>query len=669
MRPHTFEAPEGLVDAFPRKVSWMVKEAVMVLWEEPEEESDSGKELRRTRLRSLGQPSAMDKYPNVTLWIGRGFNEGDQDVHRQENRDEGDSEGEGEGEHEDENKDQNKHKDESERQAAGQDEGKEEMIVLLQMTFHIKVSSGNRKKAFDMFCILESANLVITQRHGNFLPLSMNNLPPTVYDCLKHPEPTKRLLHVRLCAQESSRVLMHRRPHIAKNVTGTPLHLMLLLQSLSRTLSFDAYLSYSTYAAECLKTVATALDSGVSTPAIDLHRVFAGVGGCFDYWEQFNPDHFAPPREAHLLLTQHSPPRYEYSEPTHDIAATRKRPRPCSSSSNSPPRYVQSKHDKLQGTQAEKESHLSLTCIPPPSYVRQQPNLPVPVSLDPAASPSSPKFPPTPLAFPPIATTSTITHSPTVLVPASDFHISPDTTTVDFSDYVPDTPLDMVCTPDAAINTPWAASPPITALPPAASSPSSGHAASIASPPLVPTLTCLFRSCILDMNTLSPKFYKLHRFHVLLLSLASAATSGSKNDFVQAKAKATTSVLVLARNVPDKREKDNETHQTINLNLLHELDLLLQWMYTHDLDATGPEPGHKYGDGPLLTCLRQMAAWGAAFRKTLKSCLVKEMRHGDKAEAETELKSDALIQGFRQWEAECVAQFYLSLIAKAGRAL
>ncbi|KAF1355599.1 hypothetical protein BDV97DRAFT_345782 [Delphinella strobiligena] len=660
MRPHTFEGPEALNGAFPRDVSWMVKEAVIVLWreEEPEseseEESESGKKLRRTRLRSLGQPSAMDKYPNVTLWMGRGGKEAEADLTKD----------------------------------GKEDEVKEEMIIMLQMTFHIKVSSGNRKKAFDMFCILPSANLVMANEQdesANFLPLSLDKLSSTVYECLKHPNPSRRLLHVRFCAQYASRVLMHHRPYIAKHVTGTPLHLMLLLKSLSRSLSFDAYLSYSTYAAECLKTVATRLECGVTTPAIDLDRVYAGVGGCLDYWEQFNPEHFTPksPRTRFAYLqyehAQQSPPLY--SDPTHGIAATRKRQRPCSSSTNSPPRYVQSKHDRLEDGQAEKESDEPR--VPPPSYAQQQPNL----FLELAFSPPSPAFPLSPLAFPPTATTSNMTHSPTVLVAASHLYTSLDQTTVDYSDYVPDTPLDKVCTPDAAITTPCAATPPITTLPPAASSPitilppaasssSSKHSVSIESPPLVPTLICLFRSWILDMHTLAPGFYKLQRFHIMLLSLASAAISASKNDFIQAKAKATTSVLVLARYVPNERETDKDTHRIIDLNLLHELDLMLQWMYTHDLDATGAEPGHNYGHGPLLIALRHMAAWAAAFRKTYKTCvedhhLIKEMPHqpsdAGKREAGVELKPEALVHGFRQWEGECVAQFYLSLVTKAGR--
>ncbi|GAB7354909.1 hypothetical protein MBLNU459_g5540t2 [Dothideomycetes sp. NU459] len=143
----------------------------------------------------------------------------------------------------------------------------EQVIVLLQRTFNVRISSGKRKKAFDIFCILSSDELLTAQheqrdKHGHFPPISLAELSPAVHGCLKKPAARRELLRVGFSARQPSRVLMHHRPIAANPITGTPLHLMILLQPLSRILSFDVYLTYSTYAAECLKRVGTALTCG-----------------------------------------------------------------------------------------------------------------------------------------------------------------------------------------------------------------------------------------------------------------------------------------------------------------------------------------------------------------------------------------------------------------------
>ncbi|GAB7354910.1 hypothetical protein MBLNU459_g5540t1 [Dothideomycetes sp. NU459] len=130
-----------------------------------------------------------------------------------------------------------------------------------------EISSGKRKKAFDIFCILSSDELLTAQheqrdKHGHFPPISLAELSPAVHGCLKKPAARRELLRVGFSARQPSRVLMHHRPIAANPITGTPLHLMILLQPLSRILSFDVYLTYSTYAAECLKRVGTALTCG-----------------------------------------------------------------------------------------------------------------------------------------------------------------------------------------------------------------------------------------------------------------------------------------------------------------------------------------------------------------------------------------------------------------------
>lgn len=231
----TFDGPPSI--ALKSNVSWILKEPVLVVW--PGSEHDS------SRPAPTGQASSLNGNINLTLWAGHVPQE-------------------------------------------------KLVIVLLQMTISVKVSS--RKKSFDLFMILPSDHLSL-QDDDDFSPVQHDQMSSHLQHCLQRPSlassERRRLLRLGCSVESPSRVLMNAYPNGAKPITGTPLHLLLLLKSLSEMSAFDLYIGFNTYAVTSLRSLRQWLHDGVYTPEFDLSRAYVGAGGTFDDWDQYNREQFS----------------------------------------------------------------------------------------------------------------------------------------------------------------------------------------------------------------------------------------------------------------------------------------------------------------------------------------------------------------------------------------
>lgn len=465
----SFDAPVSL--ALKRNVSWIMKEPVLVMWKNPCE----------TGISSLGQPCPINGNTNVTLWAGE---------RPEENL----------------------------------------VIILLQMTISIKVSS--RKKSFDLFFILPSNKPFVNHDDGVFPAVSINDVSPEVYECLEHTRlessEKKRLIHLPFLLDSPGQVLMNARPENAKPVTGTPLHLMLLLKSLSQVLAFEVYIGYSTYATESLRRLQTRLASGAGSPEVDLKKSYACAGGGFDNWVQYNPEHLSHKTLSHATIG-------------------RKRPRTTSSATKSPLR--------LRKCQQGAED---LDAVPPPPYVQS----------DKVSPPANSR------AFQAIETQ--------VLVAQSDCAASPAEEQLDVDDYIPETPQNTNTDAYVVTNTSMPPSVPIektandqpdVALPLPLFDPMCTNANT--------TPKDLMTAWIVNMKTVDSDFYKVPRLYQVLLALGSAAAKGDTHQFIEAKARGTT--IVLARAVATAGRCDLDAARP--LSPLQQVEKLTLWMYGFHVDA------------------------------------------------------------------------------------
>ncbi|KAJ5894674.1 hypothetical protein N7495_006365 [Penicillium taxi] len=508
LKPFSFDPPTSL--ALEGDISWKLKEPVLVIWR------DSDQTL------SLGQPCSFNSNTPtlVTMWVG-------------------------------------------------ETPDKKLAVVLLQMTISFKVSS--RKKSFDLFLILPSDKLCVMDN-----TISINEVPPDVYQRLEQARSEsserRRLSHLKFQLDCPSQVLMNVQPTSAKPISGTALHIMLLLKSLSQVLSFDAYIGYSTYAIQALRTLKTGLDSGARTPEVDLKNAYAGAGGSLDNWEQYNTEHFA--RSAN------------------DIAPSRKRPRRGSSSST-PPRQKDFSSQYIQELEPSN----------PPPYVQLE-----------EAPPTNPKN----------------SHSEVLVARTdSDYAPSPVLALSDDGDYIPETPPK-----------------PIVGVQDITNDPSIATTNPIVEPNDT-TLRTSMTSWILAMKRVDGDFYKAHRLHPVLLSLASAALRQDTDQFIKAKARGTTIVLAKDAAATIMGQRIHTTHQETP-KLLHEQEMLTSWMYGFDLNT----------DVVMLPVLRVMALWAVAHKThtNAKSRMVDQI--GDDA------KTAELEKSFRRCEAECIAEFYTHLVSR-----
>lgn len=463
----SFDGPVFL--ALKRNVSWILKEPVLVMWKNPCE----------TAISSLGQPCPINGNTNVTLWIGE---------RAEENL----------------------------------------VVILLQMTISIKVSS--RKKSFDLFFILPSAKLCVNHDDGVFPAVSISDVSPEVYECLEHTRlkssEKKRLIHLPFLLDSPGQVLMNVRPEKAKPVTGTPLHLMLLLKSLSQMLAFEVYIGYSTYATESLRRLQSRLASGAGSPEVDLEKSYARAGGDFDNWTQYNPEHLSRDFPSH-------------------ITASRKRPRTSSSSAKSTTRQR-----KCQQVAED------LDAVPPPPYVQAD-------KMSPAANSRASQAVDT-----------------QVLVAQSDCAASPAEEQLDDDDYIPETPQNTDTDAHVVTNTSISPAVPIEET--------NNTQLNVALPLFDHEYTTantsprdLMTAWILNMKTVDSAFYKVPRLHQVLLALGSAAARGDPHQFIEAKARGTT--IVLARAVATAGRCNFDAAQS--LSPLQQVEKLTLWMYGFHVDA------------------------------------------------------------------------------------
>lgn len=463
----SFDGPVSL--ALKRNVSWTLKEPVLVVWKDP----------CKTDISSLGQPCPINGNTNVTLWVGE---------RPEENL----------------------------------------VVILLQMTISIKVSS--RKKSFDLFFILPSDKLCVNHDDGAFPAVLISDVSPEVYERLEHTRlessEKKRLIHLPFLLDSPGLVLMNVRPEKARPVTGTPLHLMLLLKSLSRMLAFEVYIGYSTYATESLRRLQSRLASGAGSLEVDLERSYACAGGDFDNWARYNPEHLS------------------HDFPSH-ITVSRKRPRTSSSPAKSPPR--QSKCQQV----AE-----DLDAVPPPPYVQAD-------KISPAAN-----------------SRASQAVDPQVLVAQSDCAASLAEEQLDDDDYIPETPRITDTDAHVVIDTSMSPAVPMEKT--------DNTQLNVALPLFDPEYTTantsprdLMTAWILNMKTVDSDFYKVPRLHQVLLALGSAAARGDSHQFIEAKARGTT--IVLARAVAMAGRSKFDAAQS--LRPLQQVEKLTLWMYGFHVDA------------------------------------------------------------------------------------
>ncbi|KAF1357044.1 hypothetical protein BDV97DRAFT_394904 [Delphinella strobiligena] len=466
--PTSFDGPISL--ALKRNVSWILKEPVLVTWKDPCETEG---------ISSLGQPCPLNGNTNVTLWVGE---------RPEENL----------------------------------------VVTLLQMTISIKVSS--RKKSFDLFFILPTNKLCVNHDDGNFPAVLINDVSPEVYECLEHTRlessEKKRLVHLPFLLDSPGQVLMNSRPENAKPVTGTPLHLMLLLKSLSQVLAFEVYMGYSTFATESLRRLRTRLAGGARSPEVDLEKSYACAGGAFDNWAQYNLEHLSHDTSRHTTIS-------------------RKRPRTSSSSAKSPLRQ----REYQQRTE-------DLVAVPPPPYVQ-----------------SDEVSPPANLRASQAVDTQ-------VLVAQSDCAASPAEGQLDVDDYIPETPQDTNSYAHVVTSTSMYSAVQFEkkaetqlnmALPLFDSECTTANT----------TPRDLMTAWILNMKTIDSDFYKVPRIHQVILSLGSAAVRGDSHQFIEAKARGTT--IVLARAAARAGLCNSDAAQS--LSPLQQVEKLTLWMYGFHVDA------------------------------------------------------------------------------------
>ncbi|KAF1346942.1 hypothetical protein BDV97DRAFT_229805 [Delphinella strobiligena] len=235
--------------AFESGLSWILKENVLVKWQD----TSTGRELY------LGQCTPTKKEVPLTLWVGR-------------------------------------------------NEGHDLLVVMLQFTASYYVKE--RKKSVTMF-LLPVQDVRMDSCEG-FPSIALRDLESPVCDQMKESYPDmsdeKRFLHLRM-HQTSSRVVMPAR-NTPTSPMGTASHLILLLRSLSKATTFDAYMNYSSFAKTALTCASTALALGQSIPAINLRRMYDSNGGLFNAWEHYLPQHDAKDNSDSRHSSKHKRKRH-----------------------------------------------------------------------------------------------------------------------------------------------------------------------------------------------------------------------------------------------------------------------------------------------------------------------------------------------------------------------
>ena len=226
--------------ALSKEVRWVLREPVLVTWQDST--------YAPGEMHSLGQPCPINGTTAVTLWVGEDSTTG-------------------------------------------------KMVLLLHLNIVRRVAC--RPKAFEFFLVLLPDSCRVAETPST----EQSRLAPDVlkrildaYGLQKAEEESRayRWLHIPFAQDQPSNVLMNIQPKNAKAFKGTPLHLLMLFRSLSRSQKFDVYARYSDYAKRSLANLCERLKSGVSIIEIDLKTAYAGEGGQFNNWEQYNPQEFKP---------------------------------------------------------------------------------------------------------------------------------------------------------------------------------------------------------------------------------------------------------------------------------------------------------------------------------------------------------------------------------------
>ncbi|KAG9663637.1 hypothetical protein KCU95_g2358, partial [Aureobasidium melanogenum] len=108
--------------------------------------------------------------------------------------------------------------------------------------------------------------------------------------------------------QTPGRVLMKRQLPTDKAWSGTPLHLLMEIESLSKASEFELYVSNQKHVRKVMSRLEHELPKILPPVHIDLNEIYEGRGGAWDAWNTYSDELISSPRADQPAATEFPPP-------------------------------------------------------------------------------------------------------------------------------------------------------------------------------------------------------------------------------------------------------------------------------------------------------------------------------------------------------------------------
>ncbi|KAK5999745.1 hypothetical protein QM012_005151 [Aureobasidium pullulans] len=176
---------------------------------------------------------------------------------------------------------------------------------MLQRTITFKYSC--RSKPFHFFVFLDPRALRV-EKDPNTDPSTLDELLKVQPNSLQHGWLSSRVPLGQ--SQTPGHVLMKRQLPTDKPWSGTPLHLLMEIQSFSKAPEFQLYVSNQKHVRKVMNRLEHELPRILPAVHIDLDKAFDGRGGIWDAWNTYS-DEFGSSRQADQPGVAELPPPYD----------------------------------------------------------------------------------------------------------------------------------------------------------------------------------------------------------------------------------------------------------------------------------------------------------------------------------------------------------------------